>query len=153
MDNQENVPRVLTRLQVPLPGALVASGEPFDPFRLVDTSGANVGPASAYIAELPACGRSTKTFRPEGMDLLRWFRFLSALEVEWDQTIRAKGRDFCRWLQVVWKPIRPHWRPPDGGGRTSETAKLSIEECPISIGPGRQLRQPCLHRRLPARTS
>lgn len=99
----------------------MATGEPFEPFRLVDASGANIGPAAAYFAELLACGRSAKTLRSYGMDLLRWFRFLSALEVEWDQATRVEGRDFCRWLQVVRKPIRPHWRHPDGGVPTSET--------------------------------
>jgi hypothetical protein len=48
------------------------------------------------------------------MDLLRWFRFLWALQVDWDQATRAEARDFCRWLQVTVKPGRPHWRASDG---------------------------------------
>ena len=48
------------------------------------------------------------------MDLLRWFRFLWALGVGWDQATRVEARDFCRWLQVAVKPTRPHWRHPDG---------------------------------------
>ena len=48
------------------------------------------------------------------MDLLRWFRFLWALGVGWDQATRVEARDFCRWLQVAVKPTRPHWRRPDG---------------------------------------
>lgn len=134
MDNQENVPRVLAKLVVPPSGALVATGEPFEPFRLVDASGKHVEPAVAYFAELLACGRSAKTLRSYGMDLLRWFRFLSAIEVEWDQATRVEGRDFCRWLQVVDKPVRPHWRHPEGGGGpTSEPA--SVPE-PMASGPG-----------------
>ncbi|MFL4473041.1 site-specific integrase [Paeniglutamicibacter sp. MACA_103] len=133
MDNQENVPRVLARLEVPPSGALVATGEPFEPFRLVDATGESIGPAAAYFAELLACGRSAKTLRSYGMDLLRWFRFLAALEVEWDQATRVEGRDFCRWLQVTRKPVRPHWRHPDGGGPIPETAAGAEEVAP---GPG-----------------
>jgi hypothetical protein len=41
------------------------------------------------------------------MDLLRWFRFLWAIGVPWNQATRAEARDFCRWLQVAGKPARP----------------------------------------------
>ena len=48
------------------------------------------------------------------MDLLRWFRFLWALGVAWDRATGVEARDFCRWLQIADKPVRPHWRRPDG---------------------------------------
>lgn len=133
MDNQVNVPRVLSGLEVPLSGALVATGEPFEPFRLVDASGETIRPAAAYFAELLACGRSAKTLRSYGMDLLRWFRFLSAVGLEWDQATRVEGRDFCRWLQVSPKPVRLHWRNPDGSGSMLGTAPEAAEAGP---GPG-----------------
>lgn len=44
------------------------------------------------------------------MDLLRWFRFLWAIEVSWDETTRSEARDFSRWLQIADKPVRPHRR-------------------------------------------
>jgi integrase len=47
------------------------------------------------------------------MDLLRWFRFLSALGVDWAQATQIEGRDFCRFLQATPKPSRPHWRRPE----------------------------------------
>ncbi len=71
----------------------------------------------AFFAELAACGRPATTQRSYGMDLLRWFRFLWALGVGWDQATRVEARDFCRWLQVAVKPTRPHWRHPDGDAR------------------------------------
>jgi hypothetical protein len=58
--------------------------------------------------ELMACGRPATAQRSYGMDLLRWFRFLWALGVQWDQATRVEARDFCRWLQIVVKPSRPH---------------------------------------------
>jgi Site-specific recombinase XerD len=40
------------------------------------------------------------------MDLLRWFRFLWAIEMPWDQATRAEARDFARRLLLVDKPVR-----------------------------------------------
>ncbi|WP_427136433.1 tyrosine-type recombinase/integrase [Pseudarthrobacter sp. S9] len=120
MGNEENVPRVLSGLVVPPSGSLEATGNPFEPYRLVDGSGETIGSAAAFFAELVACGRPATTLRSYGMDLLRWFRFLSALGLAWDQATRVEARDFCRWLQVTLKPVRPHWRYPDGGGPGSD---------------------------------
>ena len=46
--------------------------------------------------------------------MLRWFRFVWAVGVGWDEATRVEARDFCRWLQVADKPVRPHWRSPGG---------------------------------------
>jgi len=56
------------------------------------------------------------------MDLLRWFRFLWAIGVGWDQATRVEARDFCRWLMAMPKPARPHWRYPSGGAPGSGEA-------------------------------
>ncbi|MFN2497141.1 MAG: tyrosine-type recombinase/integrase [Pseudonocardiaceae bacterium] len=106
--------RELSGLVVAQRGSLEATGDLFQPFRLVDAGGTPVVPAAAYFAELAACGRAATTQRSYGMDLLRWFRFLWALGVAWDQATRVEARDFCRWLQVADKPVRPHWRYPAG---------------------------------------
>jgi hypothetical protein len=52
-----------------------------------------------YFAELTGCGRPATTQRSYGMDLLRWFRFLWALGVAWDQATRVEARDF--WSLVA----------------------------------------------------
>ncbi len=114
MINDEDVPRDLSRLVVPLAGSLEATEDLFAPYRLVDGGGAVVEPVAAFFAELTACGRPGTTQRSYGMDLLRWFRFLWALGAHWDQATRAEARDFIRWLQVTAKPGRPHWRHPAG---------------------------------------
>ena len=100
---------------VPLSGSLEATGDLFLPYRLVDRDGVVVEPVAAFFAELAACGRPATTQRSYGMDLLRWFRFLWAIGVSWDEATRVEARDFCRWLQVTVKPTRPHWRYPTGG--------------------------------------
>ena len=116
MINDGDLPqRELSELVVPLSGSLEATGDLFLPYRLVDRDGVVVEPVAAFFAELAACGRPATTQRSYGMDLLRWFRFLWAIGVSWDEATRVEARDFCRWLQVTVKPSRPHWRYPTGG--------------------------------------
>ena len=98
---------------VPQAGRLVATGEPWEPYRLLDVDGVEVEAVSSYFKELQAAGRSAATARSYGMDLLRWFRFLWAIGVVWDRATRTEARDFARWLQVGGKPVRPHWRSQD----------------------------------------
>jgi hypothetical protein len=78
-----DAPRDLSRLVVPLCGSLEATGDLFEPYRLTDPAGRAVGPAAAYLREVAASGRSAATQRSYGMDLLRWFRFLWAVEIPW----------------------------------------------------------------------
>ena len=108
----------LAGLVVPLAGRLVATGDGWEPYRLLDGNGVSIAAAAAYFGHLQAAGRAEATVRSYGMDLLRWFRFLRAAGVGWDRAGRAEARDFCRWLQVAGKPARPHWRTRDqpGGG-------------------------------------
>lgn len=104
--------RDLAGLVVPLPGALMETGDPWLPFRLLDPAGEPVEPVSAYFRDLQAAGRSAATMRSYGLDLLRWFRFLWAIGVAWDRATRIEARDYCSWMLVAGKPSRSHWRRP-----------------------------------------
>jgi len=106
--------RDLAGLLVPLLGSVQSTGDPFRPFRLVDAGGSVIGSAESFFAELAACGRPAATQRSYAMDLLRWFRFLSAVGMDWAEATRVEARDFCRWLMVADKPVRPHWRDSSG---------------------------------------
>jgi integrase len=106
----------LAGLVVPLAGAVEATGDPFEPYRLVGPEGAPVLPVTMFLADLQACGRSALTQRSYSMALLRWFRFLWAVGVPWEQATRVEARDFVRWVQVAGKPARRHWR---GGDNTA----------------------------------
>jgi hypothetical protein len=59
-------------------GALQESGDPFEPYRLLDAAGRLVAPVTAYLRDLQARGLPETTQRSYGMALLRWFRFLGA---------------------------------------------------------------------------
>jgi site-specific recombinase XerD len=97
-------------IAVPLVGSLEATGDRLNPFRLVDPAGRPVDAVSAYLWDLQATGSSEATIRSYGLDLLRWFRFLWAIDVAWDRATRTEARDFCRWMLLSGKPSRPHWR-------------------------------------------
>lgn len=109
-DEQEEPSCDLATLVVPQVGRLVATEDQWEPYRLVDAEGLSVEPVTVYFRELQATGRSAATARSYGMDLLRWFRFLWAVEVPWNRASRGEARDFSRWLQVAGVPARPHWR-------------------------------------------
>ena len=121
MEDDERT-RDLAMLAVPLAGAVEVTGDSWLPFRVTDPCGAVVESVSAYFRDLQAAGRSDATLRSYGMDLLRWFRFLWAVEVAWNRATRIEARDFCRWMLVSGKPSRPHWRRPHEVPDRSSTA-------------------------------
>jgi hypothetical protein len=71
MIEQEEPGRDLAGLAVPLAGRLVATGDRWEPYRLVDAGGVSVPAAGAYFGHLQAAGRSELTIRSYGLDLLR----------------------------------------------------------------------------------
>lgn len=102
--------RDLINFVLPQSGALVEVADPAQPYVLLDAAGDVVEPVSAFFAELRACSRPPSTIRSYGMDLLRWWRFLGAVGVEWRRATRAEARDFARWMAIAPKPVRVHWR-------------------------------------------
>ncbi|MFR9749414.1 tyrosine-type recombinase/integrase [Nocardia sp. 004] len=106
IESEENV-RDLTTLLVPRGGRLVSTGEGTEPYQLLDAAGELVEPVAVFLRELLAAGRSPATLRSYGMDLLRWWRFMQAVEVGWDRASRADVRDFSCWIQLTVKKRSP----------------------------------------------
>ena len=102
----QDEPRDLAALVVPQAGWLERAEDPWEPYRLVDQAGTLVGPVAAFLRDLQASGRPETTLRAYAIALLRWFRFLWATGVPWDQATRAEARDFSRWIQIAVKPGR-----------------------------------------------
>jgi site-specific recombinase XerD len=98
--------RDLATVVVPRVGAVDAGGDLWEPVRMVDAAGDPITAVAAFLKDLQASGRSVSTQRSYAMDLLRWFRFLWAIEVPWDQATRIEARDFCRWLAFANKARR-----------------------------------------------
>ncbi|MFZ0714854.1 tyrosine-type recombinase/integrase, partial [Mycobacterium sp.] len=102
--------RDLARTLVPQIGRVVDTADAAEPWRVVDGVGEVVAAIVVYLRELQAAGRSPATLRSYALDLLRWFRFLWAIEMSWDRATQVEAREFARWLQVSGKPVRVHWR-------------------------------------------
>ncbi|ETW21439.1 tyrosine-type recombinase/integrase [Mycobacterium gastri] len=122
-DESERDPAALAVARV---GRLEATGSPWEPYRVIDPTGEVIGPVGEFLKELQASGRSEATQRSYGHDLLRWFRFLWAVQVPWDQATRVEARDFCRWVQTGSKPASVRWKQSDAlpavsGGKYAPT--------------------------------
>ncbi len=111
----EEKPRDLAALIIPRAGWLEHAEDPWEPYRLCDRAGTVVGPVAVYLRDLQASARPETTLRAYSTALLRWFRFLWAIEVPWDQATRAEARDFCCWIQLTVKPGRAGRRDDAGG--------------------------------------
>jgi hypothetical protein len=98
--------RDLSTLVVPRAGAVDAGGDLWEPIRMIDAAGDPVTAVAAFLKDLQASGRSVPTQRSYAMDLLRWFRFIWAIEVPWDEATRIEARDFCRWFACADKTRR-----------------------------------------------
>jgi hypothetical protein len=127
--------RDLAGLVVPQVGRLVATGDRYEPYRLVDAGGVAVAGVAFYFRDLLAAGCSESTVRSYGMDLLRWLRFCWAVGVCWDRASRVEARDFCRWLQVAGKPVRPHWRVRDEAG-VGAGSEVESEAAAVAVTGG-----------------
>jgi integrase len=124
-DGEENAARDLGALVVPAAGALVETGDLWEPYYLGDPGGDRVGPASEYLRDLQAAGRPGTTQRSYALALLRWFRFTWAVEVPWNRATRAEARDFCRYLQLADKPVRPRAEPVAVPGKLSSSRRFA----------------------------
>ncbi|TDC16451.1 site-specific integrase [Kribbella albertanoniae] len=113
--------RDLASLPVPLTGALRATENEWEPYELIDPRGLVERGVALFLVDLQAAGRSPSTLRSYGMALLRWYRFLWAVDVVWDRASRIEARDFSRWMQLADKPSRIHWR-----NRGTESAAAMI---------------------------
>ncbi len=96
--------RDITGLAVPASGEVVhARGE--QPM-LIDDSGAIVLSVTDYLRTMSARGASTATLRSYALALLRWWRFLGAIGVPWNEASGIDVRDFVLWMRFTPKSNR-----------------------------------------------
>jgi hypothetical protein len=83
MDSEDIGPRDLENLRVP---AIARVGrDEAHAWQLFDAGGSPVSGVRQFLAHLDASDTADSTLRSYAYDLLRWFRFLAAVEVEWPQ--------------------------------------------------------------------
>ena len=97
--------RDLSGFMVPRSGRLIATGDRYEPYRLIDAAGEPVAAVAEFFRDLQAAGRSEATLRSYGMDLLRWFRFLWAdSDVGWEPATASRpatSAGGCWWRASV----------------------------------------------------
>ena len=89
----------------------MTTGDAHEPYRVIGPGGEIVEPVSVFLRDLLASGKSESTLRSYSVDLLRWWRFLDAVDVKWDRASRAEARDFSCWIQLTAKQRLQTSRP------------------------------------------
>src|SRR6266516_2827480 len=111
MDEHETIPQRDVAGLVRRVGAVRPADDPVLPWMVVDGTGEPVESVSDFLRNLLACGNSPASCRSYGYDLLRWFRFLAAVDVRWQRAQRTEVRDFVLWLRTSHNPARDRRRP------------------------------------------
>jgi hypothetical protein len=99
---------------------------------MLGPDGVGVEPVTAFFRDLLAAGRAEATVRSYGMDLLRWFRFLWAIDVAWNRATRIEARDFSRWLRSG----RDGGTYPASVRAHSETVLRAFYDFHLEVGSG-----------------
>ena len=102
----ESGSRDVKRLVVPVVGA-VATTDEVPGTALLDASGRPVVEVAEFFRGMLASGASESSLRSYGLALLRWWRFLAAVEVPWDRAGRVEAQDFVLWMRMVGPAGRP----------------------------------------------
>jgi integrase/recombinase XerD len=76
------------------------------PWVLADPDGRPVEPVAGFLRDFVARGNTAGSVRSYAYVLLRWWRFLRAVGVSWDEATPAETRDLVLWLTRTVKPRR-----------------------------------------------
>lgn len=104
MNPDERIPRDLKKLVVIEVGALVQDDAVVAGYSLLDAGGDVVAPVARYLHHLPARDFVPGSVKAYGQALLRWWRFLAAIEVDWSLAERTDFVDFVIWMRDVASP-------------------------------------------------
>ncbi|MER5925456.1 site-specific integrase [Streptomyces mirabilis] len=74
------------------------------PWLVLDEEGRAVEPIRRFLIDFVARDNRPGSVRSYAFDLLRWWRWLRVVQVEWDRATSAEVRDFVLWLRVTTKP-------------------------------------------------
>jgi integrase/recombinase XerD len=74
------------------------------PWQVVDADGDVVEPIQRFLRDFVARGNRAGSVRSYAYVLLRWWRWLAAIGVDWDKATSAEVKDFVLWLVQATKP-------------------------------------------------
>ncbi|WP_264085982.1 hypothetical protein [Nonomuraea angiospora] len=90
----------------PGPWGRVVASRDVVPYIVIDPTGAPVQPVLLFLRDFVDGGNAAESVRSYAFALQRWWRFLRAIEVEWDRATSVENRDFVLWLMRTTKPRR-----------------------------------------------
>src|SRR5205814_6827385 len=79
--------------------------------------------------------------RAYAIDLLRWFRFLWAVDVAWGRATRVEARDFCRGL-TMGRMAANRLQSVSAGNRVGAAAVMPVAMLPGFTATARSPRRP-----------
>lgn len=97
--------RDIAAIRLPRWGRVVPADGPV-PWLVVDEVDVPVEPIRRYLTDFVAQETSLGSVRSYAYALLRWWRWLQAVGVEWNQATPAEARDLVLWLKQATKPRR-----------------------------------------------
>ncbi|MDQ0279516.1 integrase [Arthrobacter silviterrae] len=118
-------------------GTVSATDDATLPWAVLTETGLRVAPVEEFLRDLLACGNSAASCRSYAYDLLRWSRFLAAVEVPWHRATSLEVRDFVLWLKTAHNPARDRHRENSAAAgsvnRRTGKAALSAGYAPATI--------------------
>jgi integrase/recombinase XerD len=99
----DDVERDIGSIVLP-PWGRVEAADGLVPWLVVDPDGVPVEPVRRFLADFVARDNSPGSVRSYAYGLLRWWRWLRAVGVEWDKATPAEVRDLVLWLRQAAKP-------------------------------------------------
>jgi integrase len=116
-------------------GRVVPGRDATLPWRVLDQGGVEIVEVSEYLRDAVAKDFSPASVESYARALLRWLRFLWALDVAWDRAARAEVRDFVLWMRASVKdrPRRPGSPAPGSVNRRTGKRYLGAGFAPATI--------------------
>jgi len=94
--------RDLSQVVLPRWGRVVAVDEPVR-WRVLDDAGEPVTPVEVYLTDFIARDGAVASVRSYAYDLLRWWRWLRVVEIDWDKATSTEVKDFVLWFSGAMK--------------------------------------------------
>ena len=120
--------RDLDAVRLPRWGRVVAA-EGAVPWSVVSSAGEQVEPIQVFLVEFVLRDNRVGSVRSYAYGLLRWWRWLRAIDVAWDRASPAEVRDFVLWLRRARKGIdAPRPSGPARGSVNPITGKQYLDD-------------------------